>query len=508
MKNILSPEDVLNHWTEKKLEEKGISKEEKSGIKPHERIQDGIGKICEGVLIADEYIPSLTDNPKAILREFEIGATDKGVFANEKINEGEIIAEWDGPIYHADKISKLGFTQGNSNKYLQDHAIQIGEKDYMLPKTGFAPLLNHSCEPNCGIRGNTKIVAMRPIEEGESLTWDYRMSEDSDWTMVECECGAPSCSKHISSFSELPLAKRKEYGDFISDWILEKYAKKITVENLTTEEITPQHIQEATDMIRWIFSHDYPEYAYCPECDPVLPHGKRMDLRQVFGIEQKEYVSLDELSDTSNLPNCDECGTHMELYLDQKGTYETLEKKFEKDVWLTFLRDYKGDVVGINYAYMRSIKKIFEMEWEANYSYVDSQIRPNNQRSLEQFLEKVIPSLKEMKTKFGEDPEEINLETPIVCANLIAIAPKYRGQKNFYTLATNTFNLLPKEVVQNGFGISESVRGTLAHKLFMAAGGQDVKGIFQDEKLDLNSEDYVIVLFKLMQYFKAFHRSA
>jgi len=501
----MKPTDTLETSVQQVDKERGLNGGGPLLIKPHVDIQNDIREISEDILMANEYIPSPTDNPKAVLREFEIGVTNRGVFAKEDINAGEIIAEWDGPVYHADKISELGFVSGTPNKYLQDHAIQIGEKDYMLPKTGLAPLLNHSCDPNCGIQGSTTIVAMRNIEKGEALTWDYRMSEDSDWLMVECECGSPNCSKHISSFSELSESKRKEYGTFISDWILEKYSKKITIENLTAEDITPKHIQEATDIIRWIFSHDYPEYAYCPKCDPILPHGKRTDLRKIFDIKQGEYISLDELSDVSNLPVCDECGDDMKLYLDEKGTYETLTKKFEKDVWLTFLRDYKGDVVGINYAYMRSLKEVFEMEWETNYSYVDSENRPENHRSLELFLDKVIPVLKSLEEKFGGDPDTITQDTKIVCANLIAIDPKYRGQKNFYKLVTSTFDLVPDEVVRNGFGVSESVRGTLAHKLFMMAGGQDVKGVFQDENLDLNDEDYVIVLFKLMQYFKAFY---
>ncbi|MBU1445888.1 SET domain-containing protein-lysine N-methyltransferase [Patescibacteria group bacterium] len=477
-----------------------------SNINPHERIQDELGGVLEHVIAAHEYIPSEKDNPKAALHTFEIGGTDRAVFAIEDIKGGETISEFVGGIYHADKISELGFSQGNPNKYIQDHVIQVGEKDYMLNEIGFAHLLNHSCDPNCGIEGTTKIVAMREIKKGEQLTWDYRMSEDSDWLMAECQCGSPNCSKKISSFNDLSYDKRKEYGDFISDWLLEKYAKEVTAENLIASEITPKHIQEATDIIRLIFSHDYPEYAYCPNCDPVLPHGKRVDLRKVFGIGPQEYVSLDVLNDISNLPDCDECGTRMELFLDQKGTYETLEKKFEKDAWLVFLRDYKGDVVGINYAYMRPLQEIFEKEWGENYSYADSEIRPKNRRPSEKFMEKVVPALKIIEMKSGGDPEKINSETPIVCANLIALDPKYRGQKNFYTLATNTFNLVPKEIVENGFGISESVRGTLAHKLFMAAGGQDVKGVFQDDQIDLNNEDYVIVLFKLMEYFKAFYK--
>jgi len=38
-------------------------------------------------------------------------------------------------------------------------------------------LVNHSCDPNCGLVGAVLVVAMRDIEPGEEITFDYAMSD-------------------------------------------------------------------------------------------------------------------------------------------------------------------------------------------------------------------------------------------------------------------------------------------------------------------------------------------
>jgi len=62
-----------------------------------------------------------------------------------------------------------------------------------------ARLINHSCEPNCeteNTRGHIWITAVRDIQEGEELNYDYGF----DWSVWEdhpCRCGAPSCVGYI-----------------------------------------------------------------------------------------------------------------------------------------------------------------------------------------------------------------------------------------------------------------------------------------------------------------------
>ncbi len=138
----------------------------------------------------------------------------KGVIATGPIKKDELVESFDGEIYY-------GVGVEDYPEDVIDYPISFGDDRARL-SSGFAHRLNHSCSPNCGIRGNFDIVAMRDIEEGEELCWDYDMSEDSDW-FLDCQCGNDNCRGKIKGFRFLPEERRKEYRGYISDWLLEKY---------------------------------------------------------------------------------------------------------------------------------------------------------------------------------------------------------------------------------------------------------------------------------------------
>jgi SET domain-containing protein len=63
-----------------------------------------------------------------------------------------------------------------------------------------ARYINHSCEPNCESvteRRRVWIYALRDIEPGEELTYDYNLTGDDDIetqaAQYACHCGAASC---------------------------------------------------------------------------------------------------------------------------------------------------------------------------------------------------------------------------------------------------------------------------------------------------------------------------
>lgn len=141
----------------------------------------------------------------------------KGVFAIADIRKGEIIAKFDGAILDED------FEPWTED--LLNHAIQF-DKEKWRDSKGIARLVNHSCDPNCGIKDLFKIVAMRPISKGEQITWDYEMTEKNPWWRMKCRCGSPLCRKVIGSYSRMPLRTRRKYQGYISEWLLKKPKKR------------------------------------------------------------------------------------------------------------------------------------------------------------------------------------------------------------------------------------------------------------------------------------------
>lgn len=160
------------------------------------------------------------DNPKAVVKTKR--GWGKVVFAAEDISKGEIIAEVDGEMYPGDAWENMPEPK---YKYEINHAIQCG-KDIWRGSKGIADQLNHSCDPNCGIKGLFTIVTMRDIEKGEELTWDYEMTEDAEeynWKM-NCKCNSPLCRKIIGAFRNMPSSLRKKYKGYISEWLVKKYS--------------------------------------------------------------------------------------------------------------------------------------------------------------------------------------------------------------------------------------------------------------------------------------------
>lgn len=142
--------------------------------------------------------------------EVRDAACGKGLFALRDIEPDEVVAEITGDEYEAERISDL-------SQDIADHALQIGPHQWIHAD---APgrYLNHSCNPNCGIRGITTIVAMTRIRVGEECRFDYEMSECSDWRM-ECQCGSPDCRGTIGSYDNMPHAVREKYRGYISQWL-------------------------------------------------------------------------------------------------------------------------------------------------------------------------------------------------------------------------------------------------------------------------------------------------
>ena len=150
------------------------------------------------------------DNPKAQVRRTR--KFGKGVFAVEAICKGEVIAEFDGLDI-----------DDNYEPWTDDlfqHAIQYAKASWR-DSCGIARLINHSCEPNCGIKKLFKIVAMRDIQAGEHITWDYEMTEKNPWFKMKCKCGSAKCRKVIGDYRKMPRAVRESYAGYISEWLLD-----------------------------------------------------------------------------------------------------------------------------------------------------------------------------------------------------------------------------------------------------------------------------------------------
>ena len=124
-----------------------------------------------------------------------------GAFATRKIRKGTRIIE-----YLGERISHREADRRYSEKLTDaDHTFLFIVDRGVVIDAGVngndARFINHGCDPNCesAITGRRVFVeAIRTIQPGEELTYDYQIGRDRDDPdnideIFACRCGAASC---------------------------------------------------------------------------------------------------------------------------------------------------------------------------------------------------------------------------------------------------------------------------------------------------------------------------
>ncbi len=135
----------------------------------------------------------------------------EGTFAARDFKKGETIRllgaseRYDRPTIHQ-KI-----TDGELNI---DDPFQVGKNLYIILDED-SRRINHSCDPNAGIRGERKLIALRDIKAGEEITFDYSTTahpsvEPEVWTM-KCQCGSANCRGDVANISTVPPRQIAKY---------------------------------------------------------------------------------------------------------------------------------------------------------------------------------------------------------------------------------------------------------------------------------------------------------
>jgi SET domain-containing protein len=157
-------------------------------------------------------------NPKA-RKGKKSGIHGRGLFAIKPIRKNEIVAIKGGHILSREQLKK-------KRKIVGDSYIQIDDDFFLAPLTkeehdGVMMFLNHSCDPNVGVKGQITYVAMRDIQSGEELTLDYAMIDDDNFEM-KCECGKSNCRKTVTGKDWKKKDLQKKYGGFFATFIHNK----------------------------------------------------------------------------------------------------------------------------------------------------------------------------------------------------------------------------------------------------------------------------------------------
>lgn len=137
-----------------------------------------------------------------------------GVFAARRIRKGTTIVE-----YLGDRVSHAQADERYKDKSVDDnHTFLFTVDARTVIDAGVggneARYINHACDPNCESATENRRVfirAIRTIQPGEELSYDYLIQRDSDDApnideVYACRCGARSCR---GSMLEAPQKPRK-----------------------------------------------------------------------------------------------------------------------------------------------------------------------------------------------------------------------------------------------------------------------------------------------------------
>lgn len=152
------------------------------------------------------------------------------MFACEPIHAGELLAVWEGRLIRLPELEQL-------SPLRRRITVQVEEDFYLtsISEPEPADYFNHSCDPNAGMSGQIALVAMRDIEPGDEVCFDYAMTDGSAYDEFECLCGSPLCRGHITGDDwQNPDLQERYRGNFSP--YLQKRIERLQSHYLMTEQ--------------------------------------------------------------------------------------------------------------------------------------------------------------------------------------------------------------------------------------------------------------------------------
>jgi hypothetical protein len=164
-----------------------------------------------------EHIPEV----RIELRPSQIDIGGVGTFAVHRIEKGQKAADGVAEEDFQELVSWECFPRLSVDLQRKVMAFCVGTPEGFVPppcfdfnKLSLEWYLNHSCEGNCGFDNEGDFVAIRNIQKGEELTYDYSLIESNPNFSMKCSCGSKTC-RHLVTGNDWKdekfVLKNREY---------------------------------------------------------------------------------------------------------------------------------------------------------------------------------------------------------------------------------------------------------------------------------------------------------
>jgi len=175
------------------------------------------GGVCLEVELPPNYLSWV--NPKLESMYSEVAG--RGMFCRETVEKDEKLILWTGRLVPLAEVIKLP-------EEIKAFSLQMDDEVFQIPVwPNFrepADYTNHSCDANAGFGGNPNVlVAMRRIEPGEEIVFDYALCESrTEYGNFRCLCDSKRCRGQFTG-SDWRLPELQErYGNYFSPYLLKK----------------------------------------------------------------------------------------------------------------------------------------------------------------------------------------------------------------------------------------------------------------------------------------------
>jgi SET domain-containing protein len=137
-----------------------------------------------------------------------------GSFAISKIKKGEAVSSFGGYVINQRQLHSYPLDRVS-------RSLQLNQDLYLLsginPEAG--DMINHSCEPNCGVAGTSSVQALQDIEIGDELSFDYAMTDSSEYDEFICACGKDKCRGQITGNDWQKDELQSKYKNYFSSYV-------------------------------------------------------------------------------------------------------------------------------------------------------------------------------------------------------------------------------------------------------------------------------------------------
>lgn len=149
----------------------------------------------------------------------DTGIMGLGLVTSDLIPKGSVVILFGGSLMTWSKVDSLP-------EDMKDIPYQVADDIFfgVLNRSdiGVGERINHSCNPNCGFESEMRLVAIRDILPGETITMDYATCSSMESYRLVCKCGSYNCRKVVTGDDWKSPELQSRLKNFYQPYLKEK----------------------------------------------------------------------------------------------------------------------------------------------------------------------------------------------------------------------------------------------------------------------------------------------